>query len=39
MPVKEEEEAVGQIGHLPWVQNGLVGFEKKHTICKKQYMC
>ena len=31
--------AVGQIEHLPWVQNGPVGFEKKkHTIRKEQYM-
>ena len=26
--------AVGQIEHLPWVKNGPVGFEKKHTISK-----
>jgi hypothetical protein len=31
--------AVGQIEHLPWVQNGPVVFEKKHTIHKKKYMC
>ena len=24
--------------HLPWVQNGPVGFEKKNTLYKKQYM-
>jgi hypothetical protein len=30
--------AVGQIQHLPWVQNGPVWFEKL-TVCKKQYMC
>ena len=28
---------VGQIGHLPWVQNGPVGFEK-NTVRKEQYM-
>jgi hypothetical protein len=30
--------AVGQIEHLPLAQNGPVGFEKTHTICKKQYI-
>jgi hypothetical protein len=32
--------AVGQRGHLPWVQNGPVGYEKKKTPnVKKQYVC
>ena len=31
--------AVGQIEQLPWVQNGPVGFEKKHAIRKMHYMC